>query len=142
MEQGILSVKLYELDDKIGRMHSRIQAVERAENNQLKQEMEALERECAATDRSLRKKLRFSKASSLSTLLKAYGTIEQAIQEIRQKQKSREESDKNEFSWSEEKILLAEYALDFAIQAANRALLLSMKAIDAQRKQQEERDVL
>ena len=142
MEQGILSVKLYELDDKIGRMHSRIQAVERAENNQLKQEMEALERECAATDRSLRKKLRFSKASSLSTLLKAYGTIEQAIQEIRQKQKSREESDKNEFSWSEEKILLAEYALDFAIQAANRALLLSMKAIYAQRKQQEERDVL
>ena len=142
MEQGILSVKLYELDDKIGRMHSRIQAVERAENNQLKQEMEALERECAATDRSLREKLRFSKASSLSTLLKAYGTIEQAIQEIRQKQKSREESDKNEFSWSEEKILLAEYALDFAIQAANRALLLSMKAIDAQRKQQEERDVL
>lgn len=142
MEQGILSVKLYELDDKIGRMHSRIQAVERAENNQLKQEMEALERECAATDRSLREKLRFSKASSLSTLLKAYGTIEQAIQEIRQEQKSREESDKNEFSWSEEKILLAEYALDFAIQAANRALLLSMKAIDAQRKQQEERDVL
>ena len=142
MEQGILSVKLYELDDKIGRMHSRIQAVERAENNQLKQEMEALERECAATDRSLREKLRFSKASSLSTLLKAYGTIEQAIQEIRQEQKSREESDKNELSWSEEEILLAEYALDFAIQAANRALLLSMKAIDAQRKQQEERDVL
>ena len=33
---------------------------------------------------------------------------------------------------AEEKILLAEYALDFAVQAANRALLLAMEAIDAQ----------
>ena len=33
---------------------------------------------------------------------------------------------------AEEKILLAEYALDFALQGANRALLLAMEAIDAQ----------
>ena len=38
----------------------------------------------------------------------------------------------------EEKILLAEYALDFAHQAADRALLLSMDAISAQMFQQEE----
>ena len=38
----------------------------------------------------------------------------------------------------EEKILLAEYALDFAHQAADRALLLSMDAINAQMFQQEE----
>ena len=37
----------------------------------------------------------------------------------------------------EEKLLLAEYALDFAHQAADRALLLSMEAIDAQLQQQE-----
>ena len=40
---------------------------------------------------------------------------------------------------AEEKILLAEYALDFAQQAADRALLLSMEAIDAQAIQQQER---
>ena len=33
----------------------------------------------------------------------------------------------------EEKTLLAEYALDFALLAADRALLLSMQAICAQR---------
>ena len=38
----------------------------------------------------------------------------------------------------EEKILLAEYALDFAHQAADRALLLSMEAIEAQLLQREE----
>ena len=34
---------------------------------------------------------------------------------------------------AEEETLLAEYALDFALLAADRALLLSMKAICAQR---------
>ena len=34
---------------------------------------------------------------------------------------------------AEEKILTAEYALDFAMQAANRALLVSLEAIEAQR---------
>ena len=38
----------------------------------------------------------------------------------------------------EEKILRAEYALDFAMQAADRALLLSLKAIEAQTRQQEQ----
>ena len=43
-------------------------------------------------------------------------------------------------SAAEEKILLAEYALDFAVQTANRALLLAMEAIDAQQTgRQEER---
>ena len=34
---------------------------------------------------------------------------------------------------TEEKILTAEYALDFAMQAVNRALLVSLEAIEAQR---------
>ena len=33
---------------------------------------------------------------------------------------------------AEEKVLLAEYALDFAMQAADNALLISLKAMDAQ----------
>ena len=40
---------------------------------------------------------------------------------------------------AEENILLAEYALDFAMQAANRALLFSLEAIKAQFPQHEER---
>ena len=34
---------------------------------------------------------------------------------------------------TEKKILTAEYALDFAMQAVNRALLVSLEAIEAQR---------
>ena len=39
----------------------------------------------------------------------------------------------NVLSGTEEKILTAEYALDFAMQAVNRALLVSLEAIEAQR---------
>ena len=39
---------------------------------------------------------------------------------------------------SEQALLLAEYALDFAMQAASRALLISLEAIDAQMTEQEE----
>ena len=41
---------------------------------------------------------------------------------------------------AEEKILLAEYALDFAIYAADHALLISMEAIEAQLSQQEKEE--
>ena len=41
---------------------------------------------------------------------------------------------------ADEKILMAEYVLDFAIQGANYALLVSMEAIDAQTAQQERED--
>ena len=41
---------------------------------------------------------------------------------------------------AEEKILYAEYALDFAMQAANHALLISLEAMDAQMEQQEKEE--
>ena len=64
----------------------------------------------------------------------SYNQVEQIIQETKNKMKmpgGGQEAEK------EEKILLAEYALDFAMQAADRALLLSLQAIDAQMTQQE-----
>ena len=41
---------------------------------------------------------------------------------------------------AEEKARLAEYALDLAMQAANRALLISLEAIDAELTQQEKEE--
>jgi len=41
---------------------------------------------------------------------------------------------------AEEKILTAEYALDFAVQAVNRALLVSLEAIEAQRLEEEKEE--
>ncbi len=138
MAHEILSVKLCELDDKIGRMVSRIHLSEYAEHHQLKHEIEALERECAEAELLLHKRLRFTKASVVSSLSRAYEEIERTIQKAKHEQHIRTPDRGIRELSTDEKILLAEFALDFAVQAADRALLLAMKAIDAQMIQQEE----
>ena len=67
-----------------------------------------------------------------------YGRIEGIIRETKAKVQDMTDQNPDGQAGAEEKILLAEYALDFAQQAADRALLLSMEAIDAQLLQREE----
>ena len=131
MAHEILSVKLYELEKKIEQLCGRIQISESASPDRIKAETETLRRECAENA------LMFSKASAVAKLSEAYVRVEQIIK------KTKEEignSMTEECSGSipvEEKILLAEYALDFAMQVSNHALLIAMEAIDAQMTQQE-----
>lgn len=129
MAHEILSVKLCELDEAIGRMRNRIPLCESARHERLKQELERLEGEWKEKALSLSQKLRFSKSPLTLELFKVYNDIEKRIQHT-------------SFGTNpEDQILLAEYALDFAIQAANRALLLSLKAIDAEMTQQEKEEL-
>lgn len=132
MAHEILSVKLCELDDQLSRLSSRIHLSETAGHDQLRQEIDALTKECAETELTLQKRLKLSKAEAVATLASTYGEIEQIIQRAKSTLKAQAVCRKDADYETEEKILQAEYALDFAVQAANRALLLSMEAIDAQ----------
>ena len=67
--------------------------------------------------------------------------MEQIVQQSRKRLQDMAQDSPDAEAVVEEKILLAEYALDFAQQAADRALLLSMDAMDAQLLQQEGRSV-
>lgn len=137
MSHEILSVKLCELDNKIGRMHSRIQLSETADHWQLKSEIEALQKECMEDERVIRNNLQFSRAKSVNRISRAYEKIEGIIAEAREEMGAYvDESQSRELS-AEERLLFAEYALDFAVEAAERALLISLEAIDAQRTQEE-----
>ena len=57
MAHEILSVKLCELDDHIGRLHGRVHLSESARHSQLKQEIETLRQDCAAAELALEQKL-------------------------------------------------------------------------------------
>ena len=138
MSHGILSVKLCQLDDRVGRLHSRIQMSETASHSQLQQQIDMLERECAAAESALRLNMRHSKSNLVSVLARGYDQMEQIIQKSKAQLQALAAESPDAESVVEEKILLAEYALDFAHQAADRALLLSMDAINAQLTQQEE----
>ena len=114
MTHDILSVKLYELDKTIGQMHSRIEQGEMDCPEQVEKDI---------------------KAKLVGRIAEAYDKVDQVIQ-IAQEQLgiSFTEETTKELS-AENKILLAEYLLDFAMQAANHALLMSLEAIQAQNDQ-------
>lgn len=128
MAHEILSVKLCELEDQLSRLSSRIHLSETAGRPQLLQEIRALRRECDETELTLQAKLRRSRTGTAAILADFYGEAERNARRTR----ATLEEHALRCDRAEEKILLAEYALDFALQWANRALLLAMEAIDAQ----------
>lgn len=136
MTHEILSVKLCQLSDRVGRLRSRIHMSETASHSQLRREIGFLERECAEAEMTLRENLRGSKSNLVSVVAQSYEQMERIIQNTKDQMKAMAADDPDAEAVAEEKILLAEYALDFAQQAADRALLLSMEAIDAQTIQQ------
>lgn len=140
MAHEILSVKLYELDKKICQVHTHIQMSESANHAQIQMEVDELQRECATNEMMLRDKLRFSKAGVVAKLAKSYDEVEQIIQKVKEEMGGPASVKEMDELSMEEKILLAEYALDFAMQAADHALLISMEALDAHMTQQEKEE--
>ena len=132
MAHEILSVKLCQLDDRLEKLHSRIHMSEAAGHTQLKEEIDALERDCRQSEAALRESLQRSKSPLVSVLARSYGQMEQVIQGAKAQLEAMAADNPDGDAMGEEKLLLAEYALDFAYQAADRALLLSMDAIDTQ----------
>ena len=138
MAYEILAVKLCELEEQLSRLSGRIQLTETARKDQIQPEMEALARECAETELALQKKLQRSRAEMVATLSDGYERIGEILQETKAALQAQATKRGAPDDAVEEKILLAEYGLDFAVQAANRALLLAMEAIYAQLTQQEQ----
>ena len=140
MAHEILSVKLYELDKTLDRVHSRIQMSECESHEQIKAEAESLRKECEENRLTLINRLQFSKAGSVARLSEAYKEIVQTAKKVKDRIGDPASNNWNEELTVEEKILFAEYALDFAMQAANNALLVSLEALDAQMEQEEKKE--
>lgn len=132
MSHQILTVKLCELEKRMARMQSRIQLSDSASLPKIHEEIEALQKECAENNLSLRNKLGNSKTEVVAILSSAFGKIEPIIRGTQEAlQAEAQEYEDREIS-SEYKLLLAEYELDFSMLAIDRALLVSLDAIAAQ----------
>lgn len=136
MAQGILNAKLDELDRQLRKIHRKIQKSGSANPARLRADLEQVRKEYAENEKTLRNRLRFSRSGVVTGLSVSYNQVEQIIRETKNKM----EMPGGQEAEKEEKILLAEYALDFAMQAAERALLLSLEAMEAQTKQQEKKE--
>ena len=136
MAQGILNAKLDELDRQLRKIHRKIQKSGSANPARLRADLEQVRKEYAENEKALRNRLRFSRSGVVTGLSVSYNQVEQIIRETKNKM----EMPGGQEAEKEEKILLAEYALDFAMQAAERALLLSLEAMETQTKQQEKKE--
>ena len=130
MAHEILTCKLCQLDERMERLHSRIHMSETADHSRLRREIAALEQECAETELALRIRLRLSKSALVAILSRGYGEMEQILLQTEADLRAETADCPDEDARAEAKLLLAEYALDFAHQAADRALLLSLDAVD------------
>lgn len=135
MTNDIFSVKLYEMDKAIGQIHSRVEQGEKDSPEQLAEDIRVLRNECRENRENLHNKMKYSKAKLVGRISEAYERVDQVIQEVQQQLGiSFAEEQISELS-AENKILMAEYLLDFAMLATDHALLTSLEAIKAQKEQ-------
>ena len=127
MAHELLSVKLCELDEKLGRLHSRIQFSQTSDRDSLAKETQLVRRECEEEQQSLSRKLKFSRSEMAGRISRLYEKVEETVRGARNEM----ENGRDRIS-PEEWLLLAEYSLDFASQAVDRALLISLEAIGKQ----------
>ena len=136
MAHEILSVKLCELDKRISRLKGNIQLSEMEDPDSLEEEIRRLEMETFVSRTALQDNIKRSRSSTMKAVSSAYEEISKITGEVREKIYGTDRQNTMETS-AEQQILLAEYTLDFALQTVQEALLISMKAIWLQRKQEE-----
>ena len=81
-----------------------------------------------------------SRSTYVTVLAKSYEEMERVVKSARSRLQTMTGCCEDPETCAEAKLLLAEYALDFANQAADRALLLAMDAIDTERLRQDKEE--
>lgn len=135
MSHEILSAKLNELDREFCQLHGSIHLSETASREQLIQELVRLRQKSEKDRFEFQTKLKFSRSPVVAKLASSYEKIETFVDREKSEQDGPFSDEWRKALSAEESILLAEYALDFAAQAANHALLLSLEAVNAQKEQ-------
>ena len=132
MPHEILSVKLCELDEEISQLHGRILLSQTAGHERLQEEIQALRRECDAQEFTIRNRLQHSRTEWVRPMAEAFDQVDRIIRSALEEASLPAPDEFLQEATAEEQLLLAEYMLDFALQAADRALLASLTAIDTQ----------
>ena len=132
MSHDSLAVKLCQLDDRLERLCSRIRVSGAADHPRLQQEIAALTWEWELDDAALQNSLHRSKAAVAGVLAKSYEQVEAALGAAADRLAALEAQRPDARAVVEDKMLLAEYALDLAQQAAGQALLVALRAMDAE----------
>ena len=128
MESNDLSAKLSELDRTLSHLHETLAGSQRLDAARLRGEIARLQSQGRSSRTALHEKMHGSRAPLVNRLDETYTKIEHLVAGICAQDAARS---------ADEQLLLAEYALDFALQAAGQATLLSLQAIETQQSEEE-----
>lgn len=103
-----------------------------ADQNELKEQLDSLNKVILEEDQQLKQKLHYSKSEVAFRIGMAYEEVENIIRDLKKDLKRMSEASSLDEFDAEKAALLAEYMMDFAMQTSDYALLSVMKANDAQ----------
>lgn len=132
MAAGLFDAKLAELQEQMTHLGERLENLERLDPEQLQKETQALREKCGTSEQEMGQRLSTSRADVVQILGSTYAGIGQLLCKLDGNLQEHFAGEKDPGETADEKTLLAEYSLDFALLAADRALLLSMEAMEAQ----------
>ena len=123
---------LKELEDKVDQFHHYMVCYKNADQNELKEQLDSLNKVILEEDQQLKQKLHYSKSEVAFRIGMAYEEVENIIRDLKKDLKRMSEASSLDEFDAEKAALLAEYMMDFAMQTSDYALLSVMKANDAQ----------
>ena len=136
MRQGLLAVKLNELDRQYAHLRRRLEIIQRENAEDIRRDIHELERACDEGELMLEQSAEGCHTSAVAAMARAQLAYERQTRgdlERMLKQPCDTEAA------AESMTLYAEYAVDFAAEAANRALLAALHATRLQMEADEQR---
>lgn len=137
IRQGIFSVKLCELEQEYGRLHSRIQLFQEKSTNQLRSELARLRDEYREQNLLMDERIRTCRSPSAASLAAAQLEYDKRVEQILTEELPNFMRGRNQTSTqdqAEAACLYAEYAIDFATQAMRHALIAALSAMILQQR--------
>ena len=135
-KQEIFSAKLSELEEEYVRLQNRIRLFQEKDERQILEELRRLQKEGRQRQRLLNDRIRSSRSPSAASLARAQLDYEKQAEKILTDKLPNEMRGTNQ-TWAQDQAeamsLYAEYAIDFAVQAVDRALCTSLSALVLQK---------
>lgn len=129
MEQDVLAGKLAEVDAQLAGVHAKLRSAAQMESAEMDAAIAQTREETEQCAHALAERLRHSRAHQVGEIADAFEEIREIVRRVQTEVRRGDESGE------EMQLLFAEYAMDFAMQAARHALLVALEAIrDEQRK--------
>lgn len=139
MQQSFFSVKLYELEKQHEEMLNQIRLCQSENIDKIDEEVKKIKRECTQQNSLLQEYAKNTHSKIVSELADAQISYNQNIKEISKKIRPEIIHHKGclKEEIAEEKMLYAEFSIDFAVQAIRNAYMFALSAIKEQKEYEE-----